>query len=318
VYRAAAPTANSKSITHTITDAHTRSLIFVHFLLVLYVHCLAPENSDKYFDDCRVSLTWVSLAKPSRLVLPRRSGSSVGKRTSSRLRDPETAAKHKAFLHKVNVATNGSMDTYLKASVKGGNEWSSETGVLSPEDEAMEGNTTTAAPATAGLKRKLIITGLPGSAGQQGGANKRRRSNRNSSSGTDGQNDCYCWICHKEGEVICCDACPRVFHLKCIQLELAPTEDWVCPECVLIEAVENMDTRSRSMRLLTVDQLCTLLKHALTRMRSVSGVEPFSKPVDPLQFPAYRDYVSCPMDLSTMEKMSRGSSMGQLKPFLQT
>ena len=108
----------------------------------------------------------------------------MGKRTSSRLRDPETAAKHKAFLHKVNVATNGSMDTYLKASVKGGNEGSSETGVLSPEDEAMEGNTTTAAPATAGLKRKLIITGLPGSAGQQGGANKRRRSNRNSSSGT--------------------------------------------------------------------------------------------------------------------------------------
>ena len=100
------------------------------------------------------------------------------------MRDPETAAKHKAFLHKVNVATNGSMDTYLKASVKGGNEGSSETAVLTPEDEAMEGNMTTAAPATAGLKRKLIITGLPGAAGQQDGANKRRRSNRNSSSGT--------------------------------------------------------------------------------------------------------------------------------------
>ena len=37
------------------------------------------------------------------------------------------------------------------------------------------------------------------------------------------QNDCYCWICHKEGDVICCETCPRVFHLKCIQLETAPT-----------------------------------------------------------------------------------------------
>ena len=44
---------------------------------------------------------------------------SSGKRTSSRLRDPEVAAKHKAFLHKVNVATNGSMDSYLKASQLG-------------------------------------------------------------------------------------------------------------------------------------------------------------------------------------------------------
>lgn len=111
----------------------------------------------------------------------------MGKRTSSRLRDPEVAAKHKAFLHKVNVATNGSMDTYLKASVKAGEgEGSGEpaAAVTAPpaEDEAMEG---AAAPPqqapTAGLKRKLIITGLPGS---QGGANKRRRSNRNSSSGT--------------------------------------------------------------------------------------------------------------------------------------
>ena len=59
----------------------------------------------------------------------------------------------------------------------------------------------------------------------------------------DATNDCYCWICHKEGDVICCETCPRVFHLKCIPLETAPTEDWVCPECVLIMTAENMDTR---------------------------------------------------------------------------
>ena len=51
------------------------------------------------------------------------------------------------------------------------------------------------------------------------------------------------------------------------------------------------------MRLLTVDQLSSLLRHALSRMKTISGVEPFLRPVDPKDFPAYPDYVSCPMDL---------------------
>jgi hypothetical protein len=55
--------------------------------------------------------------------------------------------------------------------------------------------------------------------------------------------------------------------------------------------------RSRAMRLLEVDQLCVLLKHALGRMKTVSGVDPFTKPVDPNDFPSYKDYITCPMDL---------------------
>ena len=130
------------------------------------------------------------------------------------------------------------------------------------------------------------------------------------------QNDCYCWICHKEGEVICCETCPRVFHLKCIQLENAPTEDWVCPECVLIMTAENMDTRSRAMRLLTVDQLCVLLRHALARMRTVTSIEPFLKSVDPILFPAYKDYVFCPMDLNTIEKNIKKKQYGSTEACL--
>ena len=104
--------------------------------------------------------------------------------------------------------------------------------------------------------------------------------------------------------------------MKCIQLENAPTEDWVCPECVLIMTAENMDTRSRAMRLLTVDQLCVLLRHALARMRTVTSIEPFLKPVDPIQFPAYKDYVFCPMDLSTIEKNIKRKQYGSTEAFL--
>ena len=59
------------------------------------------------------------------------------------------------------------------------------------------------------------------------------------------------------------------------------------------------------MRLLTIDQLCSLLKHALTRMKSVSNADPFLKPVDPAQFPAYKEYVTWPMDLQSIERNIR-------------
>jgi hypothetical protein len=55
--------------------------------------------------------------------------------------------------------------------------------------------------------------------------------------------DRFCWLCHKDGIVINCETCPRVYHLRCIQLEAAPTEDWVCPECITILHAENTVTR---------------------------------------------------------------------------
>ena len=185
---------------------------------------------------------------------------------SSRLSNPEFAAKHKAFMAKVTAASKGSMDSYLNTE-------------LSEENAS-------------GKRKSTTKTEEP--------VLKRRRNTKQNSNGLDTLNDAYCWICHKEGVVICCETCPRVFHLKCVQLESSPAEDWVCPECVLIMTAENMDTRSRAMRLLTVDQLCTLLKHALARMKSVLNSQPFLKPVDPLQFPAYKDYISCPMDIQSM------------------
>ena len=201
---------------------------------------------------------------------------------SSRLSNPEFAAKHKAFMAKVTAASKGSMDSYLNTE-------------LSEENAS-------------GKRKSTTKTEEP--------VLKRRRNTKQNSNGLDTLNDAYCWICHKEGVVICCETCPRVFHLKCVQLESSPAEDWVCPECVLIMTAENMDTRSRAMRLLTVDQLCTLLKHALARMKSVLNSQPFLKPVDPLQFPAYKDYISCPMDIQSMERNIRRKQYGSTEAML--
>ena len=47
----------------------------------------------------------------------------------------------------------------------------------------------------------------------------------------DNRNDYFCWLCHKEGTLICCELCPRVYHTKCLGLGSELPQDWVCPEC---------------------------------------------------------------------------------------
>ncbi|MEQ2276633.1 hypothetical protein XENORESO_000392 [Xenotaenia resolanae] len=79
----------------------------------------------------------------------------------------------------------------------------------------------------------------------------------------DGRNDFYCWLCHREGQVLCCELCPRVYHAKCLKLPAEPEGDWFCPEC---------------------------------------ETEPFQKPVSLEQHPDYAEYIFHPMDLSTIEK----------------
>jgi len=49
--------------------------------------------------------------------------------------------------------------------------------------------------------------------------------------GGDGWND-YCLECGSgEGELICCDACPRAFCLACARLAKAPRGNWFCKPC---------------------------------------------------------------------------------------
>ncbi|XP_022696586.1 nucleosome-remodeling factor subunit NURF301-like isoform X2 [Varroa jacobsoni] len=47
------------------------------------------------------------------------------------------------------------------------------------------------------------------------------------------QHDDHCRVCHKLGDLLCCEQCPAVYHLTCLDppLETVPSEDWVCPVC---------------------------------------------------------------------------------------
>lgn len=111
------------------------------------------------------------------------------KRSSTRLKDPDLVAKHKAFMQKVSAATNGSMDSYLKQESASADP-STAAAVTVVEASATasataaqaQGPTTAATVAAApSLKRKANSV-LAASHGHQ--SSKRRRSNRTNSVGT--------------------------------------------------------------------------------------------------------------------------------------
>lgn len=45
--------------------------------------------------------------------------------------------------------------------------------------------------------------------------------------------DDHCRVCHRLGDLLCCETCPAVFHLECVDppLSTVPTEDWQCGLC---------------------------------------------------------------------------------------
>uniref|UniRef100_A0A674F107 Zinc finger MYND-type containing 8 n=1 Tax=Salmo trutta TaxID=8032 RepID=A0A674F107_SALTR len=131
----------------------------------------------------------------------------------------------------------------------------------------------------------------------------------------DSRNDFYCWLCHREGQVLCCELCPRVYHAKCLKLPAEPEGDWFCPECEKITVAECIETQSKAMTMLTIDQLSYLLKFALQKMKQ-PGTEPFWKPVALEQHPDYAEYIYHPMDLATLEKNMKKKMYGCTESFL--
>ncbi|KAL6760187.1 hypothetical protein V8C86DRAFT_1761503, partial [Haematococcus lacustris] len=50
----------------------------------------------------------------------------------------------------------------------------------------------------------------------------------------DGNTD-SCVLCTLGGSLLCCDACPAAYHLRCLgeSAKSIPAGEWLCPECRL-------------------------------------------------------------------------------------
>ncbi|XP_073435899.1 nucleosome-remodeling factor subunit BPTF isoform X3 [Dendrobates tinctorius] len=49
------------------------------------------------------------------------------------------------------------------------------------------------------------------------------------------QYDDHCRVCHKLGDLLCCETCSAVYHLECVKppLEEVPEDEWQCEVCVV-------------------------------------------------------------------------------------
>ncbi|XP_072537555.1 E3 ubiquitin-protein ligase TRIM33 isoform X2 [Salminus brasiliensis] len=140
------------------------------------------------------------------------------------------------------------------------------------------------------------------------------QANANSQPSTEGKeddpNEDWCAVCQNGGELLCCDRCPKVFHITCHipTLRTLPSGDWMCTFCRNLSSPEmeyNCDDdppskKEESERGLSPEdqRRCErLLLHLFCHELSVEFQEPVSSSV-----PNYYKIIKHPMDLNFVKR----------------
>uniref|UniRef100_A0A1A8HYK2 Tripartite motif containing 66 n=2 Tax=Nothobranchius kuhntae TaxID=321403 RepID=A0A1A8HYK2_NOTKU len=125
----------------------------------------------------------------------------------------------------------------------------------------------------------------------------------------------FCAVCLIGGELLCCDRCPKVFHLSCHIPPLLsfPTGDWVCSLCrdVVQPEVEYNCENEKTSGGHTAHGLSARDQRKCERLTllMLSNIlsSPFHEPVSPLARHYYQ-IIKRPMDLSVIRaKLSKGN-----------
>ncbi|NWH61812.1 TRI66 protein, partial [Geococcyx californianus] len=122
------------------------------------------------------------------------------------------------------------------------------------------------------------------------------------------ENEDFCAVCLNGGELLCCDHCPKVFHLSCHVPALLsfPVGEWVCTLCrnpVKPEVEYDCEnTRYSSNAQYGLDDCDQKKCEKLLLSLFCSNMSlPFHEPVSPLA-QHYYQIIKRPMDLSTIRK----------------
>lgn len=118
-------------------------------------------------------------------------------------------------------------------------------------------------------------------------------------------NDDYCACCHNGGDVLCCDRCPRVFHLQCHipEMSAVPSGSFVCTICEGDDPV-NIEESTLGKRKapggLTDAEIKSCERILLDLFCHPSSV-PFQEPVNKEQVPNYYKIITQPMDFTEIK-----------------
>lgn len=87
--------------------------------------------------------------------------------------------------------------------------------------------------------RKRVKKEAAGPAAKGSGSSNRPGRKRKAEVSVEEHGD-YCEVCGKEGNLLCCDGCVRVYHLGCLAppLKSVPKDDWFCPVCASERATQ--------------------------------------------------------------------------------
>jgi len=136
----------------------------------------------------------------------------------------------------------------------------------------------------------------------------------------------HCYVCKGHGNLLCCDFCPRAFHVDCLGADkhLASDAKWECHVCKKErEGIENDYVDGKK----SLDKICSsylqvdasnekvyssmavlgMIHEMLLKLMEYDFGYMFSKPVDCDAVPGYKELVKHPMDLGTIcEKLING------------
>ncbi|XP_065070724.1 E3 ubiquitin-protein ligase TRIM33-like isoform X1 [Rhopilema esculentum] len=117
-------------------------------------------------------------------------------------------------------------------------------------------------------------------------------------------NDDYCAVCRNGGELLCCDTCPRVFHLQCHvpSLTTLPSDSWSCGMCENVDKVlEKFKESGRSSNSNgLMDHELKACEKLLLELLCHPDSLPFHHRVSK-QVPNYYKIITHPMDLTTIK-----------------
>jgi hypothetical protein len=129
----------------------------------------------------------------------------------------------------------------------------------------------------------------------------------------------YCQVCKNHGNLLCCDFCPRAFHLDCVEGDTRSSSNgrWECRVCKkekagweadIVDGKKSLDLICGSF--LYVDgsdekvrdglKVLSIIHEMLVKLMEYEFGYMFCKPVDCDAIVGYKDAVKNPMDLGTI------------------